>query len=399
MGFSDRLLDPLWKRGIAVVGSAVDKHLAKSVEKRQASGGDEKDIDLAFVIIFFSSIAILVALYGLVQYTLRHVVTTLALIETPASSVAVTVAEHDDEEANVKLSDKEAEAQAFLGNSLPKLTVVVSKPITSKIRTTIKHITSQAGWTARWRGMGYAMVYGFSVSSLAQFVGAVVPNFPGAPIIGNLLIALLAAPVHMIWTHATIALPGKSWRARWAPATFASYKALAVPALVYEGVQLLVLYMAICMGTLLGLDASASDSDKTQSMAWLAVRGVGVLLLLAAAGVFVILPAHTQLVRVEASMLPDDEDTIVPFDRTFGGKVVPKLLGGSGAIGFMDAWRSFNREARIRVVKLYMKIFAISTVLMFLFVHVLALEVYFFGKDSVDGVLLRVQQHTMPANV
>lgn len=380
-----------------IVGDFANKHIAKSLEKRQATGGDEKDPDPAVLITVFLTVAAFSIFYGLVQYTLRHVVTTLALVETPSSTVAVTVAEHD-EESNVKLSDKEAEAEAFLGNSLPKLTVVLSKPITSKIRTTIKHITSQAGWTARWRGLCHGIVYGLAISTLTQFFAAILPNFPGAAIIGNLLVALVAAPVHMVWTHATIAMPGSTWRTRWAPAKLASYKTLAVPTLVYEGVQLLVLYMAVCMVTLFGLDVSAGTDDMSSGQkVWAAVRVVGGLLLLAAAGIFVILPAHTQLVRVEVSMISDEEETIVPFDRTFGGKVVPKVLGGTGAIGFMDAWRSFNREARIRVVKLYLKIFAISVTLMLFFVHVVALELFLFGKSSVEDLVLSAQQH-MPNN-
>ena len=295
----------------------------------------------------------------------------------------------------MKLSDKEAEAQAFLGASLPKLTVVNTKPVTSKIRSTIKHITSQAGWTARWRGMGYGIIYSFSVCTLARLFATITPDVPGAHIAMSVLVTVIAAPVHMIWTHATIALPGASWQARWSPArTIDCYKNLAVPALVYEGVQLLVLYMTVCMITLMNLDAAASADATAADKVWAVVRLIGSAVVFAAAGLFVILPAHTQLVRVEASMLSEDEDTIVPFDRTFGGKVVPKVLGGSGAIGFMDAWRSFNREARIRVVKLYLKIFAISATLLLLFVHVIGLEVLLFSKHSVGEVVIAARAYT-----
>ncbi|EOD51605.1 hypothetical protein GTA08_BOTSDO03628 [Neofusicoccum parvum] len=392
MLFSDRLLDPLMKRGVGFMAEYTTNHIAKGLEKRQESGGEDKDFPTGIFIAVVATIFVFVVSYGLIEYTLRHVVTTLALVETPSPAVALSAAQ-PDEESNVKLSDKEAEAQAFLGNSLPKLTVVNSKPVTSKIRTTIKHITSQAGWTARWRGMGYGIIFCFVAGSLTQLFATILPSVSGAPILANLLVAVIAAPVHMVWTHATIALPGKRWKARWAPATFASYKNLAIPALVYEGVQLLVLYMAACMAALMEFRITSSSDATPASKAWTVISLIGGVLLLVAAGIFVILPAHTQLVRVEASMLSDDEDTIVPFDRTFGGKVVPKILGGSGAIGFMDAWRSFNREARIRVVKLHLKIFAISAALTFLFFQALALEVLVIGRQSVDDFAQAVQQH------
>ena len=39
-------------------------------------------------------------------------------------------------------------------------------------------------------------------------------------------------------------------------------------------------------------------------------------------------------------MLPDEDEAIVPFDRSFGGKVVPAILGGSGKLSIRDAWKT-----------------------------------------------------------
>ncbi|KAF9637010.1 hypothetical protein BFW01_g7906 [Lasiodiplodia theobromae] len=395
MGFSDRLLDPLLKRGVGVAADLLDKHFVKAVEKREASGDSDDNIEGRVLAIVTLTAFVFFVFYGLVQYTLRHVVTTLALIETPATAVQISAA-HPDEESNVKLDDKGAEAQAFLGGSLPKLTVVNTKPITSKIRTTIKHITSQTGWTARWRGMGYGFIYSVAFSLLANSLAAITPDLPGVSIVTVLLATVIMAPIHMVWTHATIGLGVNSWRARWTPAKgLDCYKNLAIPALVYEGVQILVAYMAVCMVMLVPPTVLNGAEATPSQKAWAVVRLVGGVLLLAAAGIFVILPAHTQLVRVEASMLSDDEETIVPFDRTFGGKVVPKVLGGSGAIGFMDAWRSFNREARVRVIKLYLKIFVISVALFLLFVHVIGLEIHLLSKHSVVEVVKSVRERAL----
>ena len=83
--------------------------------------------------------------------------------------------------------------------------------------------------------------------------------------------------------------------------------------------------------------------------------------------VFVVIPADVTLRRVQASMLPEEDESIVPFDRTFAGKVKPEILGGSGAVSMLDAWKSFDRSARIRLMKLYLKIFFVSvfTTIMF----------------------------------
>jgi hypothetical protein len=106
------------------------------------------------------------------------------------------------------------------------------------------------------------------------------------------------------------------------------------------------------------------------------VRCIAVLAISMACTLFLCMPAVVTQIRVEASLLPEDQDVIVPFDRTFGGKVVPKVLGGTGCVSFMDAWRSFNWEARRRLIKLYSKGFMCIAALAFVLVHVLAFEVF-----------------------
>jgi hypothetical protein len=57
--------------------------------------------------------------------------------------------------------------------------------------------------------------------------------------------------------------------------------------------------------------------------------GLVVLVVGAAFTTLVQNPADVTLTRVQASLLPDIEETIVPFDQTFCEKVVPEVIGGS----------------------------------------------------------------------
>lgn len=77
-----------------------------------------------------------------------------------------------------------------------------------------------------------------------------------------------------------------------------------------------------------------------------------------------LVPAGVALVRVQASLLPDDEDTIVPVDRTFSGNAgkqgdgyaPPGILAPPhGAITFRAAWKSFDWLERRRILLLYAK--------------------------------------------
>ena len=95
---------------------------------------------------------------------------------------------------------------------------------------------------------------------------------------------------------------------------------------------------------------------------FMAVCVVGIL-----TAVFIFIPASVSLKRVQASMLAEEEETIVPFDRTFGGKVQAEITGGSGKLGMLDAWKTFDWAARIRLMKVYGKTLAMQTVVTVMF--------------------------------
>ena len=74
--------------------------------------------------------------------------------------------------------------------------------------------------------------------------------------------------------------------------------------------------------------------------------------------VFVFFPANVILARVAASVLPEEEATILPFDRTFGGRVA-----SGERLKMFDAWKSFTWEAIGRVVKIYVKVFLLQAMI------------------------------------
>lgn len=304
------------------------------------------------------------------------------MIETPAA--AVTFTETDEPDNTLDKEQKEA-----LLESSAMIEIVPMKPITAKLRTTLRHLTSQAGRTSRWRGIVPAIVYSILVSISFSIFSAIVPQrMPVRMSIVRALAALPLARLHMAWTHAMISMPSeKNWYQRLAP--FSAYKQLWLPTIVanmaamFAGYAIL-LFTNVVVGPLSSL-AYNVDAEQPIYAGQLAASIGAIVAIIGFAifcALFIVLPAHVTLVRIEASMLPEEHETIVPFDRTFGGKVTPKILGGSGAIGFIDAWRTFNWEARRRVLKIYIKSFMIQTFLIFTAVHVVALEVYaIMGKD------------------
>ena len=112
------------------------------------------------------------------------------------------------------------------------------------------------------------------------------------------------------------------------------------------------------------------------------LKGVSIAALAILLAVLLVIPANVILTRVQASLLDDAEETIVPFDRSFGGKVEPEIVGGSGVIGMRDAWKTFDWNARVRLVKAYLKVWAMQMVLTVLLTTTLVGELFIIvGKD------------------
>ena len=110
--------------------------------------------------------------------------------------------------------------------------------------------------------------------------------------------------------------------------------------------------------------------------------------LLTAVGLLV--PATVALARCEASMLPEEYETIVPFDRTFGGKVVPEVLGGSGRVGYFDAWASFSGASRIRLMGLFAKIIFIDVLMHIFYISAFAVNAWLVFGGGMHPLLVSV---------
>ena len=192
---------------------------------------------------------------------------------------------------------------------------------------------------------------------------------------------VLLAPLQLAWVHTVISEPSpKRWYQR-----IPSYKTWKriIPASVFEttvtgAAFFLPLALAKGIGGW-GVFNSSSDMPphKAACHAFAVIAGPSLLTFL------VSIPARAIFVRVAASMLPEEDEAIVPFDRSFGGKVVPAILGGSGALSIVDAWKTFDRSAFLRFVKVIFKVFAIEFALTLAFSMVLVGEVYAIGGNAV----------------
>ena len=256
-------------------------------------------------------------------------------------------------------------------------TVMQNRPITSKIRGTLRHLTQHAGFWSRWRGLGYFFLYSFAFGAVHFPIMAVLRWLPAGETFAVIITSVLLSQLHCAWTHKMIAMPSqKSFCDRFAARS--AWRQLWIPNAVAAGCMQASFQLIKILAFALGY--SAYNHEKQQIVnSWfvIALKIAAVLSLALFLAFFVVLPNYAALTRIEATLLSDEEDTIVPFDRTFGGKVTPVIVGGSGFHYVKEVCQTFDREARMRIIKLFLKMAAIFLVLTVLYIHVVSFELFF----------------------
>lgn len=305
------------------------------------------------------------------------------MIETPTAT-AFTVDPIESEEADAPLLSADEKKPA---TTEPELFYVKTKPITSKIRTTIQHLKAEAGPWSRFRGLQVALVYHFVHHMLFQFLTALFGGNMIAHSLAAVVTAVFLCRLQMLWTHVVISAPSeKKWYRRFP--TVDQRKKILGPTAVWAIAEQAAIYVPVTLFYAFNLEGYYQNpsgfgelSEMQQKSVMLASFAVMMSGLVTA--VLVVFPANVTLKRVQASLLSEENDTIVPFDRTFGGKVQPEVVGGKGVVSMLDAWRTFDWAARFRLVKLYAKIAAIQISTSVFFVLLAVFEVRMINGDYI----------------
>lgn len=357
----------------------------------QHGEGDRVEVPTWGVVIVYLTFVVGMVGFSLMSYMLNHVIVSLCMVESPTAAITVTSSTHEP-------SVKEGEKETLLETG-PTIELVNQKPITSSIRATIRHLVDNGGRFARFRGYRVYILYHFLSTLAFAFFSGVFDFIPGQTILSAALTGALLARVHAAWTHKVVGMPTEQSFWKRIP-NKSHWKTLAVPAAIASAMPHISMYLLVGVVKLLGFtkkwDASkqwepVSCAEKIGNIA----RVLAVIVFAISCYLFLCLPAMVTLARVEASILPEDQDAIVPFDRTFGGKVVSKMMGGTGVVGFLDAWRSFNWEARRRLIKLFIKNFFILTGLVIVIVHVVVFEMFAIIGPGVGHLMAQAKHDAM----
>lgn len=317
-------------------------------------------------ILFNITVLLLFVVSGCVGYVYGKVVTTLAAVEDPNPDVYVRI---DDDITPLNPENNGAE----VGDVPP------SKPVTSSLKGAIAHLTSRAGRLAPFRGLLLYVLTGVAINIITAPLAAVF-NLYGS-VVARFVAEILLANLRVAWIHIVISEPStKSLWSRipsWRKTLVKVGPAAAIRSLAAQVVSFIPL--AIAYHTKV-LEYGSVPSSRSPVAAL--SGGFGLLALFLVLYALIQMPAEVTFIRVAASMLPEDDETIVPFDRSFGGKVTPEIVGGQGKIGIVDAWRSFSWGSRARFLSLFGKVFLLQAALGLLFGVVLMAEILMFFSNG-----------------
>lgn len=300
--------------------------------------------------------------YLQVRYTLFGVIATLAYVETERAAIDLAppaYAEDVDHET------------------------VTQDAITSRIRKTLRHLQAVGGRWAWWRGGGIAIAYHLAFVIVSGILSGLlnVITFSKIPyldqVIGSMIASLALIHWQTAWTHIVISEPSpKRWIHR-VPAWRLTLNNVWLATAVHELASRLAFVIPLSMAYGMGLTTAAD-----QGAGALIGKAVAALLMWLVLTVAIVIPAGVVLTRVQASMLPEEDETIVPFDRSFGGKVEPAIIGGSGAISFVDGWKTFESQGRARVFRLLGKILIVEIGLHLVLGAILGGEIAAFVRND-----------------
>ncbi|KAJ5374468.1 hypothetical protein N7517_006474, partial [Penicillium concentricum] len=345
-----------------------------AVTHMQSSDKPEQQANPGLVAMFVITATLFGIAFWAIEYTYGMVISTLAAVEDTNPDIYVRITSDPIKPTNDQ-EDPELVAPTPL------------KPITSKLRTTVKHLRSRAGYWSRFRGLGMFMAYNVARGFLSSF-------FPVSPymlqFVVQSVISVVLATWQMAWVHIVISEPSPKRFYQRIP-SYKTWIKIAPAAALQDVLTAAGFFIPMAIANFAGwLDVT--DDQDTPSMVAM-YRFLGVSVIPAILAFLISMPARVIFVRVAASMLPEEDETIVPFDRSFGGKVSPAITGGSGKIGLMDAWTTFDWAARVRFAKVIGKTFAMQLALGIFATLVFGAQIILIFKTAapVDSGAPRIQ--------
>ncbi|KAF6814179.1 ubiquitin conjugating [Colletotrichum sojae] len=333
-------------------------NLANTVYKKavEASTPAASELPSWAPAVIFADFIVFLPIIFFVTYTVQTVYPIFAIVED----------ENPPAYDPVNLSDEDANSEAVpgVGPVPPKVTGGRPTTVTSSLRSINRLLMANGGWRANFRGFFCSVAQGIATLILYGIFLSFLPSILAS--LATLFAALSLVQLSTAWVH--IVITPRSPLHFWSrlPPFKRTFDATARPVAAFWLATQVATWIPIAIGWALGMDLPnfrfgapdtiAPGTEPRNSDAW---KSIVITVLSLAFHILVVIPAEVVLVRIQASLLPEEADTVIPFDRSFEGKVEPRVVGGKGYATMSQAWATFSRAAWRRLVILYAKIFAV----------------------------------------
>ncbi|KAK1998693.1 ubiquitin carrier protein [Colletotrichum falcatum] len=351
-------------------------HLASAIYKRAVKETpDQHPLPAWSIAVYIVNFLVFVPLIVWTVYTLNQVYPIFAIVEdeNPPAYDPVNLSEED---GTIPSAGPEARAD---GPVPTNKAITGGRPttVTSSLRSINRLLRTYGGWRANFRGFSVYVVQAMATSALFGLFSSFLPGILAS--LATLFAALSLVQLSTAWVHIVITPPSSQHFWQRLPSFKRTFDATARPVAAYWLSEQVATWVPIAIGWAIGMDLPnmqfgrpSTVSRPHASDAW---KSIVITIISLAFQVTIVIPAHVVLVRVQASLLPEEANTIIPFDRSFGGKVEPRVVGGKGYATMDDAWSGFSRAAWKRLVILYAKIFAVTLAVFVLIVAILVPQI------------------------
>lgn len=350
-----------------------------------------------------STLFIVLMIIGGVYFTLWHYVTTvfmtLTVVES-APSVALDLNSpppytprkpSSDPSANPLLADEEAgESSAVLAAH--------NKRVTSGVISTFKHLRSKGGIYAPLRGFWNTfhlnIFYGLGIVITGSVAGAIVGDRLGM-LAGTAIATILTARWNMALTQLRIASPEsnkitgnmfkRAKKMAWS-AVKPTVATLVLTRLYQQSLGAIMTFFVPKKGDE-GFDKPYSvhfKQDGTREIEYVKFSPLllAIIIVFYIGFIAVVLPAKAVLVRMQASGLPAEDDTIVPVDKTFGVEAA-----GERTLTFVEAAKTFSKDDIKTIFVMGLKLVGLETIQLAVFASIVYWALFGLIDKTINNVL------------
>lgn len=269
-----------------------------------------------------------------------------------------------------------------------------SNAVTNQRSLARRHLHNERGFWFIFTGLEEFMIY-MLLTVVIMALSKPISAEDGAtfPVLGlsRLLLGLSLTNLHAAWVHTVVSKPRKQtiwqripgWR-EWLEILPVAFLDIVLPNCVhYLATTLLAFFRGVVFAALSNQAYERIPYPLT-TCANIVFHAIPIVSEYSAS-----ILTGAMYVRVAASMLPENEQTVVPFDRSFGGRA----KNGTRCLSILDAFRTMKVQNWYRYLKNGWEVLIREYVWVCFSIIVIAMELYLWAPCTAVDLLACLRQH------